>query len=478
VTATNHIDIIGNSEHALRDPELGKALGTTLPVLRRMRNAAAAEVPEWQLLRTIAAQAKDHVLANLEKYLVELEARVSALGGHVHWAEDAAEARRIIVDLAESRSVRRIVKSKSMVTEEIHLNPALEAKGIKVVETDLGEYVVQLSGDTPSHIVAPIAHKTAASVAQLFVEKLGLPRYEKPEEMTRAARDALRSEFMAADMGITGVNFAIAETGTIVVVENEGNARLSMTRPRVHVAVMGIEKVLARLADLGVLLRVLARSATGQRASVYVSLITGPRRPGETDGPEEFHLVLVDNGRARVLADPELRDVLRCIRCGACQNVCPVFERTGGHAYGSVYGGPIGAVLTPAFEGIDRARDLPFASSLCGACGEVCPVKIDLPRMLLDLRHRAVSAGVVGRIDRVFARVWTFAMRSPKRLSILSSIARTAQRVVVRQGRIERLPYPLHGWTRYRTAPPIAASSFRSWWSSRRSRGATEKPSP
>lgn len=469
MSARGHIDIIGNSERALQDPELGKALGTTLPVLRRMRDAAAAQIPEWQQLRTIAAQAKDHVLADLERYLVQLEERITAAGGHVHWAEDAAEARRIIVDLAESRAVRRVVKSKSMVTEEIHLNPALEAKGIKVIETDLGEYVVQLSGDTPSHIVAPIAHKTAASVAELFADKLGVPRYEKPEEMTRAARHALRAEFIAADMGISGVNFAVAETGTIVVVENEGNARLSTTRPRVHVAVMGIEKVLARLADLGVLLRVLARSATGQRASVYVSMITGPRRAGEADGPEEFHLVLVDNGRTRVLADPELRDVLRCIRCGACQNVCPVFERTGGHAYGSVYGGPIGAVLTPAFEGIDRARDLPFASTLCGACAEVCPVKIDLPRMLLDLRHRAVSAGAVGIVDRVFARAWTFAMRSPARLSILTALARAAQRLVVRRGRIERLPYPLSGWTRHRTAPPLASTSFRSWWTSRRS---------
>jgi L-lactate dehydrogenase complex protein LldF len=468
VSAPSHIDIIGNSERALRDLELGKALGTTLPALRRMRSAAAAQVPEWESLRAIAAQAKDHALANLETYLTQIEARVVALGGHVHWADDAAAARRIIVDLAQSRAVRRIVKSKSMVTEEIHLNPALEAAGVKVVETDLGEYVVQLSGDTPSHIVAPIAHKTAASVAELFADKLGVPRYEKPEEMTRVARTTLRAEFLAADMGISGVNFAIAETGTIVIVENEGNARLSTTRPRIHVAVMGIEKVLARVADLGVLLRLLARSATGQRASVYVSMITGPRRPGEADGPEEFHLVVVDNGRTRLLADPQLRDALRCIRCGACQNVCPVFERTGGHAYGSVYGGPIGAVITPVFEGIDRARDLPFASSLCGACAEVCPVKIDLPRMLLDLRHRAVRAGVVGFVDRAFARTWTFAMRSPTRLSILSALARIAQRMVVRRGRIDRLPYPLDGWTRYRTAPPVAATSFRSWWASRR----------
>ncbi|MGQ0570259.1 MAG: LutB/LldF family L-lactate oxidation iron-sulfur protein, partial [Armatimonadota bacterium] len=418
------IDMIGNSERALRDDDLRSALSTALPAFRRLRTAAVAQVPEWETLRTLAAQIKDHALAHLDTYLAQLEARVMAHGGLVHWAPDAAEARRIITDLARTRGVGLVVKSKSMTTEEIHLNPALEAAGVRVVETDLGEYVLQLAGETPSHIIAPIIHKPAAAVSKLFSEKFGVPRYERSEDMVGVARQTLRSEFLAAEMGITGVNFAVAETGTVVVIENEGNARLTSTRPRIHVAVMGIEKVLPRLADLGVLLRLLARSSTGQRASVYVSLLTGPRRPGERDGPDEFHLVILDNGRSRLLADPDLREALRCIRCGACLNVCPVFERTGGHAYGSVYSGPIGAVITPVFEGLGRTSDLPFASTLCGACAEVCPVKIDLPRMLLELRGRAVRAGLAGRVDRLFARGWTFVMGSPARLRLLGGLGR------------------------------------------------------
>ena len=359
--ALPHIDIIGNTERALQDRELGGALGR-LSALRQLRAAAVSEVPEWETLRVIAAAAKDHALAHLDAHLVQLEARIIALGGVVHWAADGDAARRIIIDLARDRGVRTVVKSKSMVTEEIHLNPAFDAAGIKVIETDLGEYVCQLSCEAPSHLIAPIIHKSVASVSELFTKKLGVDRTDQPEELNRVARQVLRAEFLAADMGITGVNFAVAETGTVVVVENEGNARLCTTRPRIHVALMGIEKVLPRLADLGVLLRLLARSATGQRASVYVSLISGPRRAGETDGPEEFHLVILDNGRTRLLADPQLRESLRCIRCGACLNVCPVYERVGGHAYEAVYSGPIGAVITPALEGLERAGELPFAS--------------------------------------------------------------------------------------------------------------------
>jgi L-lactate dehydrogenase complex protein LldF len=269
-------------------------------------------------------------------------------------------------------------------------------------------------------------------------------------------------------MGISGVNFAVAETGTVVVVENEGNARLATSRPRLHVAVMGIEKVIPRLADLGVMLRLLARSSTGQRASVYVSLLTGPRRAGDPDGPDELHLVMIDNGRTRLLADPDLRDALRCIRCGACLNVCPVFERAGGHAYGSVYSGPIGSVITPASEGLGRAGELPFASTLCGACAEVCPVKIDLPGMLAELRGRAVRAGRVTLLDRLFARAWTAVMASPVRLRVAGAVGRLVQRAVVRDGRIDTLPYPLSGWTVYRTAPSLAPRAFRAWWRAER----------
>ncbi|MGH2349344.1 MAG: LutB/LldF family L-lactate oxidation iron-sulfur protein [bacterium] len=462
-----HIDMIGNTARALQDVELQAALSRALPAFLRLRAAAVTEVPEWNALRTTAAAIKDHALSHLGHYLVELESRVTEHGGVVHWASDAAEARRIVADLVRARGVRRIVKSKSMTTEEIHLNAGLEAEGIKVVETDLGEYVVQLAGERPSHLIAPIVHKTLDAVSRLFSEKLGAPRYTEPEQLNRVARAALRAEFLAADMGITGVNFAVAETGTVVVVENEGNARLTTTRPRVHVALLGIEKVVPRLADLGVFLRVLARSSTGQRASVYVSLLSGPRRAGETDGPEELHLVILDNGRTRLLADPHLREALRCIRCGACLNVCPVYERAGGHAYDAVYSGPIGAVITPVLEGLERAAELPFASTLCGACAEVCPVKIDLPRMLLELRARAVRAGAAGRLDRLFARMWTFTMSSSARLRVLGGLGRLLQRFVVRGGRIERLPYPFAGWTAHRTAPTLAAKPFRDRWRSR-----------
>jgi L-lactate dehydrogenase complex protein LldF len=460
----------GNLARALGDPALQTALGRAMPGFRRMRAGAAAELPEWEALRRLAAQIKDHTLAHLDRYLEQLDAAFRAAGGQVHWAADAAAARDVVVALARARGVRRAVKSKSMVTEEIGLNAALEAAGVHVVETDLGEYVLQLAGEAPSHLIAPMIHKPIEAVTELFAAKLGAPRYDRAEDLNRVARAALRREFLAADMGITGVNFAVAETGTLVLVENEGNARLVTTRPPVHVAVMGIEKLVPRLADLGVFLRLLARSATGQRASVYVSLLTGPRRPGEADGPDELHLVLVDNGRTRVLADPDLREALRCIRCGACLNVCPIFERAGGHAYGSVYAGPIGAVLTPALWGLEPAHELPFASTLCGACGEVCPVRIDLPRLLLELRARAVRAGFAGPTDRVFARLWRFAMGSPARLQLVGRVGRALQRLVVRGGRIDRLPGPLGGWTAYRTAPPLAAVPFRGRWRARRRR--------
>ncbi|MDR7420002.1 MAG: LutB/LldF family L-lactate oxidation iron-sulfur protein [Armatimonadota bacterium] len=458
------IDMIGNARRALQDPALQQQLRRAMPSFRRQRDAAVAEVADWEYLRSTAAAIKDHALAHLDRYLTELEMQVAVRGGVVHWAADAADARRIIVDLARRRGIRRVVKSKSMTTEEIHLNPALEREGIVVVETDLGEYIVQLAGETPSHIVAPVVHKSVEAVADLFAAKLHAPRHERPEELAGVARQTLRAEFLAADMGVSGVNFAVAETGTIVVVENEGNARLTTSRPRIHVAVMGLEKVVPRLADLGVMLSLLARSSTGQRASVYVSLLSGPRRPGEPDGPDELHLVILDNGRTRLLGDPDLRAALRCIRCGACLNICPVFERAGGHAYGAVYSGPIGAVITPVYEGLDRAGELPFASTLCGACAEVCPVKIDLPRMLAELRGRAVRAGHATNLDRLFARAWTLLMERPARLWIAGKIGRTLQRVAVRGRRIDRLPYPLSGWTAHRVAPPLATQSFREWW--------------
>jgi L-lactate dehydrogenase complex protein LldF len=463
-----HIDMMGNTERALRDATLQRTLGVAMPSFRGQRDAAVAEIPGWEALRTAAAAIKDQALEHLDAHLAQLETQITARGGTVHWARHAADARHIIIGLAQSRGVRRIVKSKSMVTEEVGLTSALEAAGFGVVETDLGEYILQLAGEAPSHIVAPVVHKPLAEVADLFASRLGVPRYERAEDLAKVARHTLRAGFLAAEMGISGVNFAVAETGTLVVVENEGNARLTMGVPRIHVAVMGIEKVVPRLADLGVFLRLLAPSATGQRASVYVSLVTGPRRPGEADGPDELHLVILDGGRRRILTDPDLREALRCIRCAACANVCPVYERAGGHAYGWVYGGPIGAVITPALLGARRAGQLPFASTLCGACAEVCPVKIDLPRLLLVQRDRATREGQAGGLDRAFARAWTFLMASPRRMTVLGALGRLLQRPLRRGAWIPRLPPPLDRLVAHRALPAIAARPFRASPTARR----------
>ena len=456
------IDFVRNSEAALADPALHASVRRAMVRFRELQRGVIDEIDEWQALREYAHQVKLHTLAHLDQYLEELEGRVVAAGGQVHWARDAADARRIIASLVRSRGDRIVVKSKSMTSEEIELNGALEAAGCEVLETDLGEYLVQLAGDRPAHIIAPAVHKSKAAIAKLLAEKLGVPVYDDAERLTRVARDALRKKFLAAGAGITGVNFAVAETGTIVVVENEGNARMSTSLPRIHIALMGMEKVIPRLADLGVFLTLLPRAATGQRMSSYVSLITGPRRSGESDGPEEFHLVVMDNGRTAIQADPIMRESLACIRCGACLNVCPVFERTAGHAYGSPYSGPIGAVITPLYQGLNAAGELPFASSLCGACGEVCPVKIDLPRLLLELRARVVRGGGASWLERLFVRGWVATMARSSRLRFAGWLVRLMHRAAKRT-RVP-LPYPFSQWTRFRELPEPARAPFRDLW--------------
>jgi len=453
------IDFAANARAALGDPFLQRALRTTLERFRELQAAVIAEVPQWQALRTQAHAIKLHTLGRLDRYLEELEAQVSARGGHVHWARDGAEAARIIARLARGR---RVVKSKSMTSEEIRLNEALARAGCEVTETDLGEYLLQLAGEAPSHLIAPIVHRSKESIAELLSAAAGTPLPAEPERLTAAARILLRRRFLAAEVGITGANFAVAETGTVVLVENEGNIRLTTTIPRVHIALMGIEKVVPRLGDLAVFLTLLPRAATGQRMSSYVSLITGPRRPGEADGPEEFHLVLMDNGRTAIHADAVMREALACIRCGACLDVCPVFERAGGHAYESVYPGPIGAVLTPLFRGLVTAGDLPFASSLCGACGEVCPVKIDLPRLLLELRPRVVRARGAARWERMFLRGWSWVMRSPAALVSAGRLVRFTRRLLGPRPRW--LPYPFSQWAASRDLPPAAPFAFRERW--------------
>ncbi|MCP4657445.1 MAG: lactate utilization protein, partial [bacterium] len=342
------------------------------------------------------------------------------------------------------------------------LNEALEVTGVEVVETDLGEYIIQLAGERPSHIIAPSIHKSREDVTELFVEKLGSPRLERHEELTQEARRHLRESFRRADLGISGVNFAVAETGTIAIVENEGNARMATSLPRVHVAIMGMEKVIPDLPALAVFLKLLARSATGQAMSSYVSLLTGPRREGEADGPEDFHLIVLDNGRSRLLADPRLRESLYCIRCGACLNACPVYRHAGGHAYGWAYSGPIGAVITPTLVGHARASALPFASSLCGACREVCPVRIDLPGLLLEQRRKVVdeTPGAGRRIERILTRLFVAVMASERRYRWMTRMLTWVSRPFVRRGRSWRPP-GISGWTRFRDLPAPPRKSFR-----------------
>jgi L-lactate dehydrogenase complex protein LldF len=459
-----------NSSIALNDQNLRKALRNVTDRFRAAMIQATKEVREWEDLRNQAREIKKETIEHLDMYLEMLEENVTKAGGKVHWAKDGDEACKIIVDIAERSGAKSVVKSKSMATEEVGLNHAFERVGIKVVETDLGEYIIQLAKERPSHIIAPAIHKTREDISRLFSEKLNVPYYSEPEHLTKVAREMLRGEFLGADMGVSGVNFAVAETGTIVIVENEGNARLSTTVPRVHVALMGIEKVVPHFKDLAVFLSVLVRSATGRRMSTYVSFITGPRRKDDIDGPEEFHLVIMDNGRSKILASEETRESLYCIRCGACLNICPVYRQVGGHAYGWVYSGPIGAIITPQLLGIDKAPELPFASSLCGACKDVCPVKIDFPKVLLELRKRVAEGkdkdgGETGFFERLAVRIWRVSMENKTLYNLLSSLSYFLQYPwLAGNGKLRSLPYPFSRWTKHRDFPAVAKTPFRKRW--------------
>jgi L-lactate dehydrogenase complex protein LldF len=444
----------------LSNARLRKAyqFATTHALLKRKEQVR--EIPEWEELRDKAHELKKEVIEHLGTYLEQLEKKVIANGGKVFWASDGREASDYILGLAKRFRVKTIVKSKSMTTEEMKLGPLLERANIEVVETDLGEYIVQLAREMPSHITAPALHKTREEVGQLFASRLGIPYTSVPEELCAAARKVLRKKFLAAEMGISGVNFAIAETGTIVVVENEGNARLSMGMPRIHVAVMGMEKVIPRLIDLPVFLKLLPISSTGQKQTSYVSLISSPRQPGELDGPEEFHLVILDNGRTEILADPKMRESLYCIRCGACLNTCPVYQRVGGHTYGSVYSGPIGAVITPLYLGLEMAQDLPYASSLCGACSEICPVKINIHHLLLWLRKQVVDEELSPWWEGALMKLFLLGMSDGFIYRLGSRLIRAAMTVSGKRYGTLQVP----GWTETRDFPPLAKKTFKQLW--------------
>ncbi|MCW2572342.1 MAG: iron-sulfur cluster binding protein [Frankiales bacterium] len=450
------------AREALADGQLRRNLGRATATIREKRARVVDEVPDWAELRDAGASIKDEVLAHLDTYLVQLEEQVVAAGGVVHWARDANEANAIVTRLVTATGSREVVKVKSMATQEIGLNEALADAGIAAYETDLAELIVQLGHDKPSHILVPAIHRNRSEIRDIFLREMpGVPLdlTDDPAALAEAARRHLREKFLTTRVAVSGANFAVAETGTLCVVESEGNGRMCLTLPEVLITVMGIEKVVPTYRDLEVFLQLLPRSSTGERMNPYTSMWTGVT-PG--DGPQEFHLVLLDNGRTATLADPDGRAALRCIRCSACLNVCPVYERTGGHAYGSVYPGPIGAVLSPQLTGVKDNPSLPFASTLCGACLDVCPVAIDIPAMLVHLRSRVVAEDPHRAEAMVMAAAaWT--MRSPKRWSLALRALRLGRPVA----RLPRLPPPLSRWTSARDLPMPPLQTFRDWWRGR-----------
>jgi L-lactate dehydrogenase complex protein LldF len=411
-----------------------------------------------EAVRDRGAKIRHEALENLDQYLLQFEELVKSRGGKVFWAENADEARQYVTNLARDRGVKRVVKSKSMVTEEIHLTPALEKVGCEVFETDLGEFIVQLRKEPPYHIVTPAMHLSRGDIAELFREKLSGVTSDDPQELVAVARRTLREAFFSAEMGITGANFLVADSGMVAITTNEGNARLGTALPKIHVVVTGIEKVIPRLSDLAVLWPSLTYSATGRVLTAYKTLIGGPRQSGEVDGPEEFHVVLLDNGRSELLADVEQRDVLRCIRCGACLNACPVYQQIGGHAYGTTYQGPIGSVLTPHLRGPEYDH-LSYASSLCGKCTSVCPVKVDLHHHLLQNRRNTAQSGRKPWTERLAFRGWRWMMMSQTRFALFSRMGRSGLRLLTAMG-----ANPLRKWTAYRAAPDLPTKSFRDMW--------------
>src|SRR6266849_3816560 len=449
-------------KETVADPRLQLAIySATQRLIDHRASAVGSKVlPEYQDLRTLAHEIKKHTIEHLDYYLEQLESNLAAHGGKVIYCEDAQQVTDFVLDLAKQRNARLIVKSKSMTTEEVDLNERLEHHNLESVETDLGEYILQLAHQRPYHIVAPALHMTRYDVADIFTKSLGVKKEVVIEEQTKIARGVLRDKFLHADIGVTGANFLVADSGAVVVVENEGNGRLSSSAPKIHIAVAGIEKVIPRAQDLAVFLKLLGRSATGQPLTVYTSVLSGPRRGQEIDGPDEFYVVLLDNGRTKLLADPEKRESLFCIRCGACLNHCPVYRKIGGHNYPWVYSGPIGAIITPQFHGVTQDPWLPFASSLCGACAEVCPVKIDIPKLLLKLRSEVTEAkareGKEG-VERMAFRVWAWVMTHPKAYSILAPIG---SKLAPRLPKFLRVG-PLRNWLSQRDLPPPAPQSFR-----------------
>jgi L-lactate dehydrogenase complex protein LldF len=433
--------------------------------IRGKRAKVVAEMADWEELRDAAHAIKEHTLRHLDFYLEQFESNCARAGGQVHWARDADEANRIVIGLIRERGQTEVIKVKTMTSDETQLNGALEAAGITPHETDLADMIVQLGEDQPSHIVVPAMHRNRAEVRQIFLKKMNLGELgDRPEDLAAAARVYLREKFLRVKTGFSGANFAIAETGSICVVESEGNGRMCVTLPEILITMLGVEKVIPTFNDLEVFLQLLPRSATGERMNPYNSIWTGVA-PG--DGPREFHVVLLDNNRTGVLADAEARETLDCIRCGACLNACPVYRQTGGHAYGSIYSGPIGAILSPQLQSMEHSRSLPYASSLCGACYEVCPVKIDIPEILIHLRGKLVESGYPPLTERVAMKAAAVALSGDDRFSTAQKLARLCQWPFEHEGQLRNLPGMLGGWTAFRDLAAVPKESFRDWWSAR-----------
>jgi L-lactate dehydrogenase complex protein LldF len=455
---------------SLENAQLRRNVRHATDVIRSKRAKVVGEVPDWEQLRDAASAIKAHTLRHLDGYLLQFEENVSRAGGHVHWARDADEANQIIRGLIEQYGGKEIIKVKTMTSDEVQLNRDLEAHQITPHETDLADMILQLSEDKPSHIVVPALHKNRFEVREIFKEKMHLPELgDQPTDLTDAARSYLRQKFLTVKIGFSGANFAVAETGSLVVVESEGNGRMCLTLPEVLISLVGVEKVVPTFQDLEVFLQLLPRSATGERMNPYTSMWTGVA-PG--DGPQAVHVVLLDNGRSQVHADPIGRQTLHCIRCAACLNACPVYRQTGGHAYGSVYQGPIGAIVTPQLQSMEHSQSLPYASSLCGACYEVCPVKINIPEVLVHLRGKVVRERrkhLGGKLDaeNMGMRFMSYIFANPRRLEAAQRMARLGQSAFVRKGMITKLPGMLGGWTQARDLRPIPKQSFRQWWRER-----------
>ncbi|WP_025683324.1 LutB/LldF family L-lactate oxidation iron-sulfur protein [Paenibacillus maysiensis] len=453
------------AELALNDDFLRNAVRFTTERLRNGKQAASEQHGNWEEWRERGRQIRLHTIAHLDYYLNLFVDNARGNGVHIHFADTAADAVRITLDIAAHNQARSVVKSKSMVSEELHLNQALEGVDIETIESDLGEYIIQLAGEAPSHIVIPAIHKNRYQIAELLSKEAGEELSADTTILAGFVRKKLREKFLEADIGMTGCNFAIAETGSMVLFENEGNARMVSTLPKTQITLMGMERIIPSWTDLEVMATLLPRSATGQKLTMYMSGISGPRRSQDADGPEEMHIIIVDNGRSLQLGNPEFQELLNCIRCGACLNACPVYRHIGGHAYGGTYSGPIGAVLTPALHGnIEEWNDIASASSLCGACYEACPVKIPLHDMLVYLRRRKVEAGQGDKLETAGMKGFATVVSSSKRFAAAIRLGQIAQKAVVRKGEITLKVGPLKGWNTYRVAPTLAKKSFRQQW--------------